>query len=105
ADAARALVDALGTDLRELATALDQIIASLPADAPVDVVAVTSQFRGIESRIHEFVDALLDRDRAHALRRLRALLSHGERPLVLELLVDEIAGPTRAATPGRRPRA
>jgi DNA polymerase-3 subunit delta len=179
-DAARALVEALGTDLRELATALDQIIASLPADAAIDVAAVTTQFRGIESRIHEFVDSLFDRDRAQALRRLRALLSHGESPilivasiatqlrilamlsgaerrpsaaiakelgikegpvkramrrsrnftpdelrrayrlvadadlafksedddpLVLELLVDEIAGPTRAVAPDRRPRA
>ena len=83
ADAGKALVDAIGTDLRELATAVDQIAASLPEDAPIDVAAVTAQFRGIESRIHEFVDALFDRDRSQALRRLRALLSHGESPILL----------------------
>jgi len=83
ADAGKALVEALGTDLRELATAVEQIAASLPEDSPIDVAAVAAQFRGIESRIHEFVDALFDRDRAQALRRLRALLSHGESPILI----------------------
>jgi len=83
ADAGKALVEALGTDLRELATAVDQLAASIPADAAIDVGVVATQFRGIESRIHEFVDALFDRDRAQALRRLRALLSHGESPILI----------------------
>jgi DNA polymerase III subunit delta len=83
ADAAKALVEALGTDLRELATALDQLIASTPADGVIDVAAVGVQFRGVESKIHEFVDALFDRDRTQALRRLRALLAHGESPILI----------------------
>jgi DNA polymerase III subunit delta len=83
ADAAKALVEALGTDLRELASAIDQLAASTSAETPIDVAVVVAQFRGIESRIHEFVDALFDRDRAQALRRLRALLSHGESPILI----------------------
>ncbi len=75
-EAAKALVDALGTDLRELASALDQLVTATP-DA-IDAAAVAAQFRGVESRVHEFVDALFDRDRAQALRRLRALLAHEE---------------------------
>lgn len=91
-DAAKALVEALGTDLRELATALDQLIASTPDDAAVDVARVVTQFRGIESRIHEFVDALFDRDRTQALRRLRALLNNDEPPI---LIVASIAAQLR----------
>ena len=106
ADAAKALVEALGTDLRELATALDQLIASTPADAGIDVARVTVQFRGIESRIHEFVDALFDRDRTQALRRLRALLNNGEPPI---LIVASIASQLRVlamlATSERRAAA
>jgi len=83
ADAAKALVEALGTDLRELAGAVDQLAASTPEDGAIDVAAVSAQFRGVESRIHEFVDALFDRDRTQALRRLRALLSHGEPPILI----------------------
>jgi len=92
AEASKALVEALGTDLRELASALDQLIASAPSDAVIDAATVQMQFRGIESRIHEFVDALFDRDRTQALRRLRALLSHGESPI---LIVASIAAQLR----------
>ena len=91
-DAAKALVEALGTDLRELAGALDQLIATTPADANIDVATVTVQFRGIESRIHEFVDALFDRDRTQALRRLRALLNNDEPPI---LIVASVASQLR----------
>lgn len=105
-DAAKALVEALGTDLRELATALDQLIASTPDDAAIDVARVVTQFRGIESRIHEFVDALFDRDRAQALRRLRALLANDEPPI---LIVASIAAQLRIlamlSTSERRPAA
>jgi DNA polymerase-3 subunit delta len=78
-DAAKALVEALGSDLRELAGALDQLISS--SEGEIGVETVTTQFRGMESKVHEFVDALFDRDREQALRRLRALLSHDENPI------------------------
>lgn len=83
ADAAKALVEALGTDLRELSGAVEQLAATVPADGAIDVAAVTTQFRGLESKVHEFVDALFERDRVQALRRLRALVSNGEPPLVI----------------------
>jgi DNA polymerase-3 subunit delta len=92
ADAGKALVEALGSDLRELMGALEQLAATTPDDEAIDVAAVAVQFRGIESRIHEFVDALFDRDRTQALRRLRALLSQGEPPI---LIVASIAAQLR----------
>lgn len=82
-DAAKALVEALGTDLRELASAVEQLGGTVPEGGTIDVAAVGMQFRGIESKLNEFVDALFDRDRAQALRRLRALVAHGEHPLVI----------------------
>jgi DNA polymerase-3 subunit delta len=78
-EAARALVEAVGTDLRDLAGALDRLLAG--GEGTVDVAAVAAHFRGLESKVHEFVDALFDRDRAQALRRLRSLLAHGENPI------------------------
>ncbi len=91
-DAAKALVEALGSDLRELSGAIEQLAATTPDDEAIDVAAVAAQFRGIESRIHEFVDALFDRDRTQALRRLRALLTQGEPPI---LIVASIAAQLR----------
>lgn len=82
-DASKALVEALGTDLRELAGAVEQLAATTPDGGTIDAAAVAVQFRGIESKLHEFVDALFDRDRVQALRRLRALTGHGEHPLVI----------------------
>ena len=82
-DAAKALVEALGTDLRELASAVDQLAGIIPDGGTIDAAAVSVQFRGIESKLHEFVDALFDRDRPQALRRLRALVAHGDHPLVV----------------------
>lgn len=82
-DAGKALVEAVGTDLRELASAVDQLATAVPDGGTIDAAAVAVQFRGIESKLHEFVDALFDRDRAQALRRLRALIAHGEHPLAI----------------------
>jgi DNA polymerase-3 subunit delta len=91
-EAGKALVEALGSDLRELAGAVEQLVNSTPEDATIDVATVAVQFRGVESRIHEFVDALFDRDRTQALRRLRALLMQGESPI---LIVASIAAQLR----------
>ena len=82
-DAAKALVEALGTDLRELASAVEQLAGIVPEGGTIDAAAVSLQFRGVESKLHEFVDALFDRDRPQAIRRLRALVGHGEPPLVI----------------------
>lgn len=82
-DASKVLVEAVGTDLREIASAVEQLSTVVPEGGTIDAAAVTLQFRGLESKLHEFVDVLFDRDRTQALRRLRALVSHGEHPLVI----------------------
>ncbi|MBI4729999.1 MAG: DNA polymerase III subunit delta [Acidobacteria bacterium] len=80
-EAAQALVDAVGTDLRELASAAEQLLSS--TDGAIDIAAVTRLFRGLESQAWTFVDAVLGRDRPAALRHLGALLGQGENPIGL----------------------
>ncbi|MCA1832772.1 MAG: hypothetical protein LC750_08605 [Actinobacteria bacterium] len=75
-EAAQALVDAIGTDLRELAAAADQL--SQEHDGVIDVRSVGARYHGLESKVYEFVDAVLDRDQQQALKRLRSLTEHGE---------------------------
>jgi DNA polymerase-3 subunit delta len=75
-DGAQAIVDSVGTDLRELAAASDQLL--LDVDGAIDVEIVRSRFHGLESKVYEFVDAVLDRDQPQALMRLRSLIENGE---------------------------
>jgi DNA polymerase-3 subunit delta len=103
-EAAKALVDAVGTDLRELASSIDQLLAT--GEASIDVGAVQAQFRGLESRVHEFVDALFDRDREQALRRLRALVSQGENPIgIVAVIANQLRILAMLAGSERRPAA
>lgn len=105
-DAAKALVDALGTDLRELATAVEQLAGTVGDGGTIDAATVTLQFRGVESKLHEFVDALFDRDRPQAIRRLRALAGHGEPPLViLATIVNQLRILAVLSGPERRSAA
>lgn len=78
-EAAQALVEAVGNDLRDLASAADVLCAS--SEGVIDPPAVARMFRGAESQVWSFVDAALGGDRAAALRHLRALLAHGENPI------------------------
>ncbi len=78
-EAAQALVDALGTDLRELAAAADQLLDE--TEGAIDVARVAARFQGLESKVYEFVDAVLDRDRVAALKRLHSLAEQGENPI------------------------
>lgn len=81
-EAAEALVEALGTDLRELATACEQLTLATSTRIGVDVVQ--RMFRGLDSQLYTFLDALLQRDRSAALKHLHSLLGVGEyHPLVL----------------------
>lgn len=75
-EAAQALVEAVGTDLRELATALDQLTSSV--DGPIEVADVHGLFRGLETELWNFIDAVFDRDRGGAHARLQTLLARGE---------------------------
>lgn len=78
-EAAQALVDAVGTDLRELAAAAAQLLAE--SEGSIDIALVQSRFQGLESKVYEFVDAVLERDRTQALLRLRSLIENGENPV------------------------
>lgn len=80
-DAAVALVDAIGSDLRELATAADQLATATGGAIGVDTVH--RMFRGLESQLWTFLDAVLRRDRSGALKHLNALMRSGEHPLVM----------------------
>ena len=75
-EAAHVIVDALGTDLRELAAAVDQLLDEV--DGAIDVATVKERFHGLESKVYEFVDAVLERDPPQALKRLRSLIDQGE---------------------------
>lgn len=80
-DAADALVEILGGDLRELAVALEQVETA--SSATIDVATVRRLFRGRESALYTFLDAVLARDLAGTLAHLHALIRSGEHPLVL----------------------
>lgn len=80
-EAAEALVEALGTDLRDLATAVEQLATA--TTGPIGIDTVARFFRGLETQLYTFLDAVLQRDRSGALRHLHALLRSGEHPLVL----------------------
>lgn len=79
-EAASALIDAVGVNLRELASALDQLMVT--SAHSIDVAAVAGQFRGLEPEVWSFVDAVLDRDRSSPMK-LRALLERGENAIGL----------------------
>ncbi len=80
-DAAAQLVEAVGSDLRELSTAVEQL--TLATTGSITVEVVSRMFRGLESQLYTFLDALLMRDRDAALRHLGALMRSGEHPLVM----------------------
>jgi DNA polymerase-3 subunit delta len=81
AEGAAALVDAVGSDLRDLAAAVERLVETTRGLIGPD--EVTAEFQGIESRLYQFVDAVFDRDRPAALKRLRSLIEQGENPIGL----------------------
>lgn len=101
-DAATTLVEALGTDLRELAAAAEQL--TLSTKGSIDVDAVTRIFRGMESQLYTFLDALLQRDRDASLRHLGALLRSGQHPLqILAGLTNQMRAVAVTREAGRAP--
>jgi DNA polymerase-3 subunit delta len=80
-EAAEALIEAVGTDLREIAIAAEQLTMATTGSIGVDTV--NKLFRGLESALYTFLDALLQRDRSSALRHVGALMRAGEHPLVI----------------------
>ena len=103
-EGALALVEAVGSDLRELATAIDQLLTT-EAD-PIDVPAVSALFRGIETEIWNFVDAVFDRDRPAAFARLGSLLARGENAIgLVTALANQLRLIAIAREAGRTPVA
>lgn len=102
-DAATALVEAVGTDLRELASAAEQLTLATTGTIGVDTVA--RLFRGVESQLYTFLDAVVKRDRPAALRHLGSIL-RAEHPLVvLSALAKQFRALAVAPEAGRTPPA
>lgn len=82
APAAQALVDAFGSDLRELAGSCAQLMADVEGD--VDETAVRRYYGGrAEATGFEVADAVVARDRTAALLAVRRALHSGESPIPL----------------------
>ena len=82
--AAWALIDSVGTELRDLAEALEQLMTRLGPGARVGTAEVRRAFaRLADQRMYVLTDALGDRNLARAMTALRRLLLQGEEPLVL----------------------
>jgi len=79
-----ALVDSVGTELRDLDAALEQLssaVPELPSIAAADVRRVFPRLA--DERIYAFTDAVGDRRLAVAMEALRRLLEQGDEPLVV----------------------
>jgi DNA polymerase III subunit delta len=79
-----ALVDSVGTELRDLDGALSQLATSGPEGGRVGATDVRRMFpRLADQRIFAFTDAVGDRRLDLAMGSLRRLLEQGDEPLVL----------------------
>jgi DNA polymerase III subunit delta len=79
-----ALLDAVGTELRDLDGALSQLATRLGPPARVGAAEVRAAFpRLADQRVYAFTDAVGDRRLDEAMGTLRRLLDQGEPPLVL----------------------
>jgi DNA polymerase III subunit delta len=82
--AAWTLVDAVGTELRDLDGALVQLVTALGPGARVRGEQVRAAFpRLADERMYVFTDAVGDRRLGAGMSTLRRLLEQGEPPLVL----------------------
>jgi DNA polymerase-3 subunit delta len=103
-EAAEALIEAVGTDLREIAMSAEQL--TMATMGTIGVETVNKLFRGLESALYTFLDALLQRDRAAALKHLGALMRSGEHPLVImQALSKQFRAIAAARDAGRTPPA
>ena len=84
AGACRALVDAVGSDLRELAAAVGQLLADAPDGGPVDEATVARSHRGrAETTGFQIADAAVGGDAPGALALLRSALDTGTADLLV----------------------
>lgn len=93
AEAAQALLDAVGNDLRELAAACDQLAFDTPADKKtIDLAAVTRYHRG-QAAVSGFTvaESAAEGRLGEALERLRWSLATGTPPvLIVSALAKEL---------------
>jgi DNA polymerase-3 subunit delta len=81
---AYALVDTVGSELRDLDGALSQLATSLGTGARISQAQVWEAFpRLADERVFAFTDAVGDRKLSVAMSTLRRLLDQGDEPLVL----------------------
>lgn len=102
AEAVDLLLDAVGTDLRELATACGQLVAD--AGGAIDVEVVSRYHRG-RAEVTGFLvaDRAVERDPAAALESLRWALAVGTAPvLVTSALAANVRAIAKVAGAGRR---
>ncbi|HEX2051277.1 MAG TPA: DNA polymerase III subunit delta [Actinomycetota bacterium] len=79
-----ALVDAVGTELRDLDGALRQLATASGRDARVSAAEVRRAFpRVADERVFAFTDGVGDRRLSDAMTALRRLLDQGDEPLAL----------------------
>jgi DNA polymerase III subunit delta len=82
--AARALLDAVGSDLRELAAACDQLAADADSGEQVDEALVARYFRGrAEATGFAVADRAVEGHLAQALEQLRWALATGVSPVLI----------------------
>ena len=82
--AAWALIDSVGTDLRDLDAGLSQLATALGGNSTVGVADVHRAFpRLADERIYVFTDAVGERKLAPAMGALRRLLQQGDEPLMV----------------------
>jgi DNA polymerase-3 subunit delta len=81
---ARALIASVGTELRDIGAALQQLASSLGSGARVSTAEVKQMFsRLADERIYALTDGLGNRRLPDAMLALRRLLDQGEQPLVI----------------------
>lgn len=79
-----ALIDSVGTDLRDLDAALEQLSTALGAGSTIGTAEVRRAFpRLADERVYSFTDAVGYRRLEKAMEALRRLLDQGDEPLVL----------------------
>ncbi|GLW08580.1 DNA-binding protein [Microtetraspora sp. NBRC 13810] len=103
-DAAQALLDAVGSDLRELAAACGQLVFDTPTDKKGIGAADVARYHRGRAEVSGFTvaDAAVEGRLADALEQLRWALSTGVAPV---LLVSALAGGLRSlAKVGGAPR-
>jgi DNA polymerase-3 subunit delta len=96
AGAARTLVDAVGTDLRDLASAVAQLVADQPEVRTLDEASVARHHRGrAETTGFQIADAAVAGDVAGALLLFRQALQSGTHELVV---LNALASAVRETT-------